>query len=45
MEINEVESQPLQNLTLMVEIQKHTVSRLSLTVDHSFGQQMPLNIP
>ena len=28
----------------MVEIQKHTVSLLSLTVDHSFQQQTPLNI-
>ena len=45
MEIDEVESQPLQNLTLMVEILKHTVSRLSLTVERSFGQRTPLNIP
>jgi hypothetical protein len=37
--------QPLKNLTLMVEIQKHTVSRLSLRVDHSFRQQTPVNIP
>jgi hypothetical protein len=37
--------QPLKNLTLMVEIQKHTVSRLSLTVDNSVGQHTPVDIP